>query len=170
MRTRKAGSQKPIASANGKVSAKIYRGRFRMAEHMRYLDIEALNRVKKAEIDIGSVSAAGVSVPLVAEVRKGMIVRLRPLHCTSCKPSGRESPSRLERQRAANAALQKVRDSGLRSVRLPMSTARLRGGGLGITITIIIDWEFCIVIEFDDGRICYFCTQTPNFCIGPPSP
>jgi hypothetical protein len=170
MRTRQEGSQKPIARANGKVSAKIYSGRFRMAEHMRYLDINALNRVKKAEIDIGSVSAAGVSVPLVAEIRKGMIVRLRPLHCKSCKPSGRKSPSRLERQRAAKAALQKVRDSGLRPVRLPMSTERLRGGGLGNTITIIIDWEICIVIESDDGTICYYCTQTGSFCIGPPSP
>jgi hypothetical protein len=99
-----------------------------------------------------------------------MIVGLRPLHCTGCKPPGRKSPARSELQRAAKAALQKVRDLGLHSVRLPMSMARLRGGLFGITITIIKDYEFCLVIEFDDGRICYFCTRTPNFCIGPPSP
>ena len=165
----KKGSQQPIVRGKGKVSAKIYRGRFRMAEHMRYLDIKALNRAKKAVIEIGSVHAASVSVPLVAEVQKGMIVKLRPLHCTGCKPSTSKSGGRTEIQRAAKAALQKVRDQGLHSVRLPMSIARLRGG-FGITITIIDDFEFCIVIEFDDGRICFFCTQTGSFCIGPPSP
>ena len=170
MRMKKGGSQQPIARANGKVSAKIYRGRFRLAEHMRYLDIKALNRAKKAVIEIGSVHAASVSVPLVAEVQKGMIVKLRPLHCTGCKPSTRKSAGRVEIQRAAKAALQKVRDQGLHSARLPMSMARLRGGLFGITITILIDYEVCIIIEFDDGEICYFCTQTGSFCIGPPSP
>jgi hypothetical protein len=168
---RKGESQKPSVPVKGKVSAKIYRGRFRMAEHMRYLDLSALNRVRKAVLEIGSVHAASVSVPLVAEIEKGMIVRLRPSHCTSCKPSVRKSTSRLAVQRAAKAALHKVRDSGAHSVRLPMAMSRLRaGGGLGITITIIIDWEFCLIIEFDDGRICFYCTQSGNYCIGPPSP
>jgi hypothetical protein len=166
----KGGSQKPIARVNGKVSAKIYRGRFRMAEHVRYLDLSALERVKKAVIEIGSVHAANVSVPLVAEVQKGMVVGLRPVHCRGCKPASRKSASRLEIQRTAKAALQKVRDLGLHSVQLPMSMARLRGGLFGITIWIIVDYEVCIVIEFDDGEICYYCTQTGSFCIGPPSP
>lgn len=165
MPMKKRGAQKPIAHVKGKISANVYRGRFRMAEHMRYLDIRALDRVNKAVIEVGSVHAAGVSVQMVAEVRKGMVVKLRPLHCTGCKPSVKTSPTQKERQSVAKAALQKVRDLGLHSVQLPMSVARLRGGSLGITITIIIDWEICIVIELDDGSLCFICTQTPSFCI-----
>jgi hypothetical protein len=158
------GSQKAIARVNGKVSASIYRGRFQMAEHMRYLDMKALARVRKAAIEVGSIQAAGVSVPLVAEVQKGIIVKLRPLQCTSCKPHERNSLTRTERQKAANAALQTVRDKGLHSTRLPMPMARLRDSGLGITITVTVDWEVCIVIDFGD-RICYFCSKTPSFCL-----
>jgi hypothetical protein len=40
--------QKPIACIKGKVSASIYKGRFDMAEHVKYLDMSALDRTAKA--------------------------------------------------------------------------------------------------------------------------
>lgn len=179
MATKRSGAQKPVARVKvGKVSAGIYRGRFRMAEHMRYLDINALERANKAVIDVGSVHAAGVSVPLVAEVRKGTIVKVWPSHCEGCKNEpGRKGPPLSERKRAAKAALLKIRELKLRSVRLPVRLES-RGGGVGgifggifgSTITIIIDYDICIVIEGDDGTICYYCILSGSFCIGPPDP
>jgi hypothetical protein len=161
---------KPLARVTGKpgkVSAKVYRGRFTSSEHMKYLDMAALKRAKKALIDVGSVKAAGQTIALQAEVRNGMVTKLRPTHCKDCTPAKSQSAtSTSARAQAAKAALKKVRDLGLRSVRLPVPVARLRGGGtFGITITIIVDWEWCIVIEYDDGSVCYICTQTPSFCI-----
>lgn len=158
--------------------AKIYRGRILMAEHVRYLDFSALKRAKKAVIEIGSVRAANVAFPLVAEVRNGMIVKLLPEHCTSCKPSTRKSSVWSGRQRAAKEALQKVRDLGLHSVQLPMPISQLqRGAGAGLfglpTITIIWDpLDFCIAIEFTDGEICLICIgqSFPGFCLGPTGP
>jgi hypothetical protein len=167
-KVKRAGTQKPIARVKGKVSASIYKGRFDMAEHVKYLDINALNRAAKAVVEIGSVSAAGISVPLLAEVHKGVVLKIRPTHCASCKPKGRKSSKGTQFEKVAKAALEKVRDLGLPSVKLPMPIARLRGGGglFNWTITIIDDGvEICIVIEVDDGKVCFFCTKTPSFCI-----
>ena len=47
--------------------------------------IAALRRAPKATVEIGTVEAPGVSCTLVAEVRKGMITRVKPLPCVGCK-------------------------------------------------------------------------------------
>lgn len=160
-------TDKPIARVKGKLLAKIYHGRLVPAEHVKYLDIAALEKAKEAVIEVGNVEAAGRTVPLVAEVCEGRVVNLRPRHCAACTPAKRKGAvTASARRQAAKAALQKVRELGLSTLRLPLPVARLRGGGLfGVTITVIIDWEVCIVIEFDDGHLCYICTQTPSFCI-----
>jgi hypothetical protein len=165
--TRKA-VHRPLAHIPGKVRASIHRGRLTPSEHVKYLDLAALERVGKAVIEVGSLKVAGRTVPVVAEVRKGMVVALRPTHCTDCTPSKRSAAGNgSARARAAKAALRKVHELGLPPLRLPISVASLRRGLFGITVTIIVDYEVCLVIEFDDGSVCFWCTQTRSFCIQP---
>lgn len=59
---------------------------FRPFESTKYLDLKALRKVAKTTIEIGTIEAPGLSATLVAEIKKGMITRLRPMGCVGCKP------------------------------------------------------------------------------------
>lgn len=160
-----------LARVPGKPRAAVYRSRIVPSEHIKFLNLAALRRAKKAVFEVGTVQVAGRTIAISAEVHKGMVVGLRPTHCVACNPKERRSASASSaRAKIAKAALEKVRGLGLQPVRLPVSVARLGGRGFWDwnDIWILIDWEICIVIEYDDGTICYYCTSTPSFCMGPP--
>lgn len=164
-RTQKT-APKLLARIPGDVPAKIYRSRITPAAHVKYLDIAALKKANSATIEIGSIKAGGLTVPMIAEIRQGMVVRLRPTDCKNCEPTKGKAASRaVDRKRAAKAALQKVRDLGVKSIALPMPVAKLLSLIITIgPITIIIDWDFCIVIE-TDTETCFYCVDAGSWCL-----
>lgn len=61
MTTRK---MRPLGTLRRPLKAKIYRARFRPFESTKYLDQDALRKVGKTTIEIGTVEAPGVSFTL----------------------------------------------------------------------------------------------------------
>jgi hypothetical protein len=165
---RRTSKQNPIARV-GKTG--IYRGRFRTAEHARYLDFVALKKARKAVFQVGTVSVRGMEIPISAEVRNGMIESLRPTDCKHCASLPRHSKgSPAQRRSATRAALSKVLELKLKTLKLPKPVERLRIPIWGVVITIITDWEICLSIEYTDGVICCFCSSSGSFCLHPDPP
>ena len=115
---------------------------------------------------------------IVAEVRKGMITRLRPLGCKGCGKTARKTGSSNSASKAAlkkvlREALARVRDGGYPVVKLPVPIVSAREIGIPIGPIIIIiggptGIDFCIVITDDDGFTCVYCLFTPMpLCVGP---
>jgi hypothetical protein len=169
MKTRK---QKPFAVVtSGGVKGKLYRTKLRPFEATKYLDAAALRRAAKATIEIGTLEVPGVTVTVAADIRKGMITRLRPALCDGCG-GGRKVPRRRQILKLASA---KIEALGLEPLALPVAISARRvitlpipiipigpiiiiviidvGGDNGVCITIIVN-----------GRSCWFCSDGYSGC------
>ena len=148
--------QRPLATIRRPVKAKIYRGKFRPFASLQYVDLRALRRAPKATIEIGTVEAPGVSVTLVADVRKGMITKVRPLPCVGCK---RRPIGQAKLKRTLAEVTKRVEALGRPQPRLPMALTESGGtwGGTFGPITIVIDEGIpCIWIYVGD-TVCIIC-------------
>jgi hypothetical protein len=164
-----------MANRTGKQRGfRLQRGKFSPAAHLQYLNVAALERTKKAVVEIGSISAGDRVIPLAAEVHRGQVVALRPVACKGCKPDGRRGLAGTARKEALKVALRRARESKRPSIRLPMPVSRLIGAKQRIR-AIINDfdihcyfWDCCIFITDDDGWTCAYCIRSgPGICIGP---
>jgi len=156
-----AVKEQPLATLSRPLKAKVYRAKFRSFESTKYLDVDALRKVAKTTIEIGTAEAPGVSFTLAAEIQKGMITRLTPVSCGECKP-GRVSKAKLKRILAE--ATERLGDLKTSSPNLPMRLAISRTRGIVIgPIVIVVDegipcvWIWigqflCIICEF--GFLC----------------
>ena len=151
--------RRPRVTPRRPTRAKIHRAKFRPFESTKYLDKDALRKVAKTTIEIGTVEAPGVSFTLAAEIRRGMITRLSPVSCGECKP-GRASRAKLKKVLTEARQRREVKSSPKLPMRLRIS--RTRGIVIG-QIVIVIDegipcvWIWigqflCIICEF--GWIC----------------
>jgi hypothetical protein len=149
------GRQRPLATLRTPVKATIYRGKFRPFAALRYLDTAALRRVTRATIEIGTVEAPGVSCTLAAEIRNGMITRLRPLPCAGCT---RRRASQAKLRRLLVEATRRIEALGLPQLRLPMplKAAGTWGGKIGPIVIVIDEGIPCIWIYIGD-TVCVFC-------------
>ena len=148
--------QQPLATIRRPVKAKIYRGKFRPFQSTKYLDLAALRRAPRATVEIGTVEAPGVSCTLVAEIRKGMITRLRPLPCVGCK---RRRLGKSKLKGILTEATKRIEALGKPRPRLPMALAESGGtwGGTFGPIVIVIDEGIpCIWIYVGD-TVCIIC-------------
>ena len=172
---RQGKTQRALATIDGPVKAKLYRGRFRAFESMKYLDVAALKQAKKVSIEIGTIEAPGVKAMLVAEVREGMITKLRPLGCPACmkrKPETRTGKAAFKK--AVREALRRVRTLGEPVMKLPIPIERALTIDIGPIVIIIDDGYFniCIVLDFpDQDMVCIFCLFSSRpVCGGPMGP
>jgi len=148
--------QRPLATIRRPVKAKIYRGKFRLFESTKYLDLKALRRAPKATVEIGTVEAPGVSCTLVAEVRKGMVTRVKPLPCVGCKRR-RLPTSKLKG--LLTEATRRIEALGKPQPRLPMAFKKVGdswGGTFGPIVIIIDEGIPCIWIYIGD-TVCVIC-------------
>jgi len=148
--------QRLLATIRRPVRARIYRGKFRPFASLKYLDLRALRRASKATLELGTVEAPGVSVTLVADVRKGMITRVRPLPCVGCK---RRPLGKTKLKQMLTEVTKRVEALGQPQPRLPMALNEDGGswGGTFGPITIIIDEGIpCIWIYVGD-TVCVIC-------------
>ena len=80
----KSKKQKPLATVGVRPKAQIYQAKFHPFESMKYLNLAALKRAKLARIEIGRIEGGGIEATLVAEIRKGVITKLKPVGCKGC--------------------------------------------------------------------------------------
>src|SRR5262245_20136744 len=80
-------SARPLATIDRPIRARVYRARLRPFQSTKYLDAKALRKVRKATIEIGTLEAPGMSCPVAAEIRRGLITSLRPVGCAGSKPT-----------------------------------------------------------------------------------
>ena len=172
MSTRQRKAQRPLATIGGPLKAKLYRGKFRAFESTKYLDVAALKQAKKVPIEIGTIEAPGVKATLVAEVRKGMITKIKPLGCPNCmkhKPETKTGKAAFKK--VAREALKRVQTLGEPVMKLPIPIESARAIDIGPIVIIYNDhFDICIVVDFPDGEMCFYCLFGPWICAGPIGP
>lgn len=178
MRQSRTKKQKPLVEIKTPLRAKVYRGKFRPFESTKFLDSKALRAVKQVTIEVGTIEFAGTSHTISAEIRKGMVVALKPVACNGCDPK--------KSRRVGNAALkktiqlvgQKLRDGGISppAMPIPLKVSARLGFEIpfGPIIIIIGDpgdggFDLCFQIWIGN-KLCWWCLLSPNGCIefGPP--
>ncbi len=160
---------KPLATV-GKIE--IHRAKFRPFETVKYLDIAALNKAAKTQIEIGTVEGGGQEVTIVAEVRKGMITRLTPVGCKGCSEAkggpARKGSAALKKE--LKAALARIRELRLRGPKLPIPIRTVRSFldiDIGPITISFRPFNVCILIDNMDGNTCYYCLFGGLiFCLG----
>jgi len=137
---------------------RVYRAAFRPFESTKYLDTRALAKVRKATIEIGTLDVPGLSFPVAAEIRKGMITRLRPVACAGC-PSGRLSAARMKKILAeVTRRVEAAREPYLK-LPMPLAISRRIGASIKIgPIVIIIDDDLPCIWIWVGGSYCLICT------------
>jgi hypothetical protein len=174
-RKRKSRKPKPLATLSGPFTARIYRSKFKPFESTKYLDIKALKKPGKVTVEIGSVEGGGVSFTLAAEIRSGIMTKLKPVSCPGCeKPTANKKRSAEESKALHSRLVKRLKQIGLPPPILPKplkSVADLIEIDIG-PITIFPDGRFdiCITIGGVDGTECTFCLFGPTACskLGPP--
>jgi hypothetical protein len=170
----KSKTQKPLATISGPVKAKLYRGKFRPFEAIKYLNAAVLKQANKARIEIGSIEAAGMKVTVAAEVRKGLITEIRPLDCTSCgnRKTKRKHSKAIVRE-VALQALKRAHALNEPTVRLPIPIARLATDfpieiDIGPIVIILDDggFDICIMVDSPGGGWCLYCLFGASVCGG----
>jgi hypothetical protein len=163
--------QAPLFKLGGRVKAEVYKAKFQAFQAIKYLNVAALKKAKKAVIEIGWIEAAGVNATLAAEIRNGAITRIRPMFCKNCvKEKAVAKADTKELKKVSREALKRVREGGYPVVKLPIPITSARSLDIPIgPIIIIIQWppDICIIVSLPDGEICMFCLFGPNLCAGP---
>jgi hypothetical protein len=163
---------KPLATVGTNPRVEIHRAKFHPFASMKYLNIEALKKAAKAQIEIGRVEGGGAEATIVAEVRKGMITKLRPLACKGCVEGMSKAGTN---RRTANAATKKVLREALVRVRklrqpvtklpLPLRSVQSLNISIGPIIVVIGPGiDICIRIDYEDSS-CVYCLFSPGFCL-----
>jgi hypothetical protein len=172
MSIRQRKAQRALATIGGPLKAKLYRGKFRAFESTKYLDVAALKQAKKVPIEIGTIEVPGVKATLVAEVREGMITKIKPLGCPNCmkhKPETKTGKAAFKK--VAREALKRVQTLGEPVMKLPIPIESARTIDIGPIVIIYNDhFDICIVVDFPDGEMCFYCLFGPSICAGPIGP
>ena len=172
-------SSKPLFRIKAPLKATAYRGVFRPFAATQYLNIAAIKAAKrKVAIECGTVEANGISVTLVAEVKKGEIVALRPSACVGCRDF--KGKARKASPLALTRTMQEVRrrldDRGLTAPVLPIPLkvqARAINIPLGPIVITIGDlgddgFDCCITIYIPGFNICWCCVVNGCHCYAIP--
>ncbi len=182
-----ARPEKALFELRTPLRARIYRARFRPFATTRYLDRRALATAKRATIECGTLAVAGRTLTISAEVRAGMIVRLKPSTCEGCGLR----PSRSRRMAAQQKEVARLVAEGLasRHVSLPTFPIRLATSGrdrslatserdrdpiniilFGGALVIVIIFcgeeacNACISVAQQDGSRCVHCIYGDSYC------
>jgi hypothetical protein len=152
------------------VQAVAYRAKLQPFDSVKFLDMRALSRARRAVVEIGTVETPKGSMTVVAHIRNGSIVGLAPKGCDGCFPRKGKKPNRSKLKEMVHA-LDRAGLTGLGGPRLPIpigpttTSARLAFGSI-ILIRIDIGWfDICITWISIDGSICMFCLFGPFVCV-----
>lgn len=128
-----------------------------------FIDIQKLEKRKKATIDFGHFESGCCKAGVTAELEYG---KIKVFHTERCKTSGKPSKAFTSTVTAAYKKLIKGRN--VIKVGTPLSEI-IRSSALKLPDIIISGWCIMICWEGSDGREhCFFCCLTPTpFCMGP---
>lgn len=166
---------KPLLRIRKPLKAVVYRAKVKPFESVKYLDVRALARASRALVEIGVIETPAGSATVIADIRRGQVVGLRPGELPGSRTGKRKPSGNKLKQVIAQANMK----GGVRGgVTFPIPVARMFGGmGLRIPIGPIVivigepDMTFCIEWTRPDGTICWWCLFDASGCMrmGPPS-
>jgi hypothetical protein len=170
----KRRQQKPKATIRDHAKVRIYKAKFQPFESIKYLNVAALKNAKKVPIQIGTIQAAGMTATVEAEVRKGLITKIRPVGCENCGPRKSKGRASGVFKKVVRDALKRVRALGEPAVKLPVSVSQLTRTHIDFG-PVFITWfgdiprlSMCITVHYTDGVICTFCQHfSYPICSGP---
>lgn len=169
----KAKQRKPLIELELPLRARVYRAKFQAYEATRFLDEGALRRARRATLECGTLKAGGVTVPVVAEVERGKIVALKPVHCESCEPRKGRKLSKSKLRRVQRSIASQLEAGGFIEPLAPQPIRISRKLGLELpfdphVIEIGNDGSICIVVIVGTS-ICWYCFRGPAECfdLGP---
>jgi hypothetical protein len=151
------------------VRAVAYRAKVQPFDSVKFLDMRALSRARRATVEIGTVETKKGAVTIAANIRNGSIVSLAPKGCAGCLP---RKGKKLNKSKA-KAVLRALDSAGLRKLGGASLPIKLRPGvslarrnfGL-VIINIDIHWfDLCITWKRADGTICIFCIFGAFTCV-----
>jgi hypothetical protein len=161
--TRRVRITKPVAAV-------AYRAKLQPFDSVKFLDMAALSRARRAVVEIGTVETPKGSMTVVAHIRNGSIVGLAPKGCDGCFPRKGKKPAASKLKEMVKA-LDRAGLAGLGGPRLPIkieptaTPARLALRSI-IIIDIDIHWfDICVTWISTDGSICIFCLFGPFVCV-----
>jgi hypothetical protein len=134
------------------------------------LNVAALKKAEKVPIEIGTIESAGMNARLEAEVRKGLITKIRPVGCEKCghlKSKGKRSTAL---KKVLGEGIERLRALGESGVKLPIPISQLsrETGTIGPVTITIEDGVICIEVTYPDGKTCLYCSDAPiGLCVGP---
>jgi hypothetical protein len=151
------------------VRAVAYRAKVQPFDSVKFLDMRALSRARRATVEIGTVETRKGSVTVVAHIRNGSIVGLAPKDCAGCLP---RRGKKLDRSKfkAVMRALDRAGLGKLGGPVLPIkvtptaSLSRMVSGFI-ITDIDIHFFDICITWRLADGTICTICIFGRSFCV-----
>jgi len=137
-----------------------------LSKSLQFIDVDNLEKRKKATIDLGHVETACCSAPIKVDLEYGIIKTFRTERCkTASTPSKAFNAAIL----AARKKLKPIKGSGTVTVGTPISEVHSSAVRLGEIIVA----DGCIMVCWNggDGREhCFFCcldSRTAFFCMGP---
>lgn len=139
---------RPIASFRQAVDVEVFQPQLELSPSLRFLDLDVLSRVARADILVGSIAGGCCGLAVHAQVRKGRVVGIRAQGCATEQAT---SLSREHRKIMA-AAIERVASGRRKRSRLPMPVAEFFGRDT-VARQTSIDVLVCV-------RICIlgFCT------------
>ena len=147
-----------LTTMAGPRRVRVYRAAFRPFESTKYLNARALKKVRKATIEIGTLEVPRLSIPVAAEVRKGMITRLQPVVCAGCS-TGKLGAGRLKTVLADVTRRIEAAQEPYPKFPMPLAISRRTGASIKIgPIVIIIDEAAPCIWIWVGGRYCLICT------------
>ena len=120
----------------------------RLSPTLRYLDLGALAKAKRAEIAIGEIEGGCCSHTLFALIRKGQVVGVRAEEC----PKEERIKLSKDNARLIARAIKRLRPRRRAARKLPLPVATFFGSS-GVAQLVVVQTLFCF-------RICIF-----GFCV-----
>lgn len=167
-------TSRPLLALDAPIKVRVYRGKFKPFEATRYLDLAALKSARKATVECGTIEVAGLRQTVAAEIRKGMVVALRPVHCEGCAPRGKRRTNATKLKKAMKAVRAELAARGIdpEPKPIPLKTSSRLGFQIPIGPIIIIIGDpapggvFDLCIEWSDGRqTCWWCLFGESGCM-----
>ncbi|WP_267226233.1 hypothetical protein [Dyella silvae] len=140
--------------------------RVALSKSLQFIDVDNLEKRKKATIDFGHVETECCSALIRVDLEYGKIKAFRT---ERCKTAGTPSKAFITAVSAARKKLKQTKGAGIVTVGTPIS--EVLSSALRLPDIIISDG--CIMVCWDgsDGREhCFFCCLDPRtlfFCMGP---
>ncbi len=140
------------------VEVRVERAKFELFEGVQHLDIAALERARRAEIEVGYVKTDCCRQLVRAVVRKGEVTKLK---LEPCDEDGKQ-PASPELTKLLKTAARKTEPTGERPPKFPIPVAKFiaKAGLISVDVLVCVRICFlghCITCCKLEGRDDYIC-------------